>query len=564
MENENENPTTDQVVAKGIEKDRLKAVGLDGAFNTIAELQNAVVQAQQTQKSVEAIVNLAPVLEKATSQLAEGINRVITHEAAKDIREKELDLTSAQIERLELLRETDKKAFDRECAAIIRDHGTEHALATALQPNSVAKSFARMAPHSDPDTDPADIALQQAGDMAILMAKVANPSAMQQTANWAHDYADPAAAHKAFRKALEGLSDKMAGARSLLKMLDNTTATLGDEWTPPSTSGGLLAEIYLEAPVMAGFTRIDMPTATYKRPIRTARPGVRRMPQGSADADLLTVIPKVSDMKTAEIQFDAEKLALFQIFTAEHLEDNILFDTMMEAYAMIPHAFSYGLDDAAINGSTSLSDQDNASTDTNRLWANTLDAGDGIRGNLGARDVRNSWDGIRKTTPSGAKFSVAAPTTGDDILTAILNTFKKMDKYYGANPADVRLLASTAGYLNMFKIPQLQTLEKYGPKAVIHSGEVGKIAGSTVIQTPHVYSNLNASGVFDNVTTNLTEFVAVHRLAYIFAVRRAMLVDWIRSPHSDMFSLLATMRCDFQKAFAAAEKVSAVGYNMTT
>jgi hypothetical protein len=79
-----------------------------------------------------------------------------------------------------------------------------------------------------------------------------------------------------------------------------------------------------------------------------------------------------------------------------------------------------------------------------------------------------------------------------------------------------------------------------------------------------VYTNLNASGVFDNVTKTKTEMVLAYRGAYALGDRRLMRVESDRQALAGQRYVLATWRGDFKKMFAAAEPVVSIVNNIAS
>ena len=87
---------------------------------------------------------------------------------------------------------------------------------------------------------------------------------------------------------------------------------------------------------------------------------------------------------------------------------------------------------------------------------------------------------------------------GDAITTTdVTNAFRNLGKY--AFPKeDVLVLTSMDAHATMIRFSQLETLETYGPRATIFTGEIGKLYGATVIVTDKL------PNTFDDTETNST------------------------------------------------------------
>ena len=75
---------------------------------------------------------------------------------------------------------------------------------------------------------------------------------------------------------------------------------------------------------------------------------------------------------------------------------------------------------------------------------------------------------------------------------------------YADNRNELALVVPRLVETQLLGFTELQTVDKYGPGATILSGEIGRIYGIRVFGTNTLRDDLNATGVFDGVTTNRT------------------------------------------------------------
>ena len=110
-------------------------------------------------------------------------------------------------------------------------------------------------------------------------------------------------------------------------------------------------------------------------------------------------------------------------------------------------------------------------------------------------------------------------------------------------------------------------MDKLGPNATILNGQVGTLFGAPVIVSEWVRENLNASGVYDGITTTKTYALAVNRGEWAMGQRMALDVEVDDSIYRETYQrvLVGFMREDFQSITdTAANKDTSLGYNITS
>lgn len=152
----------------------------------------------------------------------------------------------------------------------------------------------------------------------------------------------------------------------------------------------------------------------------------------------------------------------------ESILRNTLIDEMVETEV-----------DVLINGDDSSSHQDSDVSSSN--------------------DRRKAFKGLRKL--AGTKHD----NKGEEFDISTLNKMIELLGRFGRGKiSELVLLVSPNIATQLRDAEQLQTLDKFGPQASILTGEAGKVNGISVIDTDYMRSDLNASGVYDGVTKNLT------------------------------------------------------------
>ncbi len=105
------------------------------------------------------------------------------------------------------------------------------------------------------------------------------------------------------------------------------------------------------------------------------------------------------------------------------------------------------------------------------------------------------------------------------------------------------------------------TLDKLGQGATLLSGQLASIFRHPIVVSRFLSADLNASGIFDNVTTNLSGAIAVDRSAFFHYQRRGNLVEMERDIKTGGTHVVATLRRCFKTVSGSTEAVCRFGYN---
>ena len=319
---------------------------------------------------------------------------------------------------------------------------------------------------------------------------------------------------------------------------DTQTAGEGLEFVPRLLSNDLIERINLDLNVLNLFNMVPMPSNPFDIPGR----GVNRVRQGKAveqTADTGQTKFAVSTPGTRKVTLTAAKFA-GEMLTSKELEEDALIAILPFMREELVDYLAADLEDTAINGQI-LGTQDTDSA--------------------GATDPRRNWDGLRARTIAGGKTD-----GGNAALTvAMLRTNRKNMGKYGVKPNDLAHILSINNYIQLLSDTNVITMDKYGNMATILDGELGKVDGSPIIVSEYQRLNLNATGVFDNVTTNRSLALTVNRRGFIRRERRGISLQLLKEVYaeSDQDAIIGTLRQAFEARFpTATEKVVASTYNL--
>jgi len=319
------------------------------------------------------------------------------------------------------------------------------------------------------------------------------------------------------------------------KALDTATAGEGLEWIPTGFSAELIDKVRLELKVAGLFQQFTMPTNPFKYPLLTGDVTIYFMPESLAD--LSEKIP-ASSITTAGLTFTAVKLAARILCSDEITEDSVV--------AILPvlkndlaKGLAEGLEDVIINGDTTATHQDSDVT--------------------AAKDRRKAFKGLRKLAAAGAKYDTGANFTASDIR----QVRGQMGKY-AVNPADCAIVTSISAYLKSFlNFTEVATVDKFGEQATWLKGYLTALDGMPIIISEKVRQDLNATGVYDGVTTTKSIFAIVNKGCYLIGNRRLVTVKQASDIETDQEILVITQRLDFEPKYpAASEYAVGIGYNI--
>lgn len=324
----------------------------------------------------------------------------------------------------------------------------------------------------------------------------------------------------------------------ILRALDTDTSGEGTEWIPTGIGATMHEKVRAAGKVAALFSRIDLPTNPWKWPIEGADATAYRVAEPTSDTATKVT---VSTPGTGAATFDAEILG-----------GRVLFSRSLEAdsaLAILPFverklvlAFVDAEEKAILDGDADGTHQD---SDTNAL---------------GATSASWAWDGLRKRALANA--SAATTSTSAANLAAIRTLMGK----WGVNPADLAFIIGINAFHDIILDTNVLTVDKMGPQATILNGQLASIYGVPIIVSEHIRENLNASGVYDGITTTKTYNLCVNRNEWVMGQRMALDVQVDDSIYRETYQRVAVgfMREDFQNVGdASSNDDTAIGYNVT-
>jgi hypothetical protein len=143
---------------------------------------------------------------------------------------------------------------------------------------------------------------------------------------------------------------------------------------------------------------------------------------------------------------------------------------------------------------------------------------------------------------------------------------KKVLRKYGVRLRDLVWITGPLGINDFGGITNVTTLEKYGPKATILTGELSSFLGIPIITSEKCREDLNASGVYDNSTTTKGSLLLVNLSEFMVGRRRDFTVEVDKDITTQNNILVASFRRAFTPKEVPSATISSVvcGYNFAS
>lgn len=322
-----------------------------------------------------------------------------------------------------------------------------------------------------------------------------------------------------------------------LRALDSDTTAEGVEWIPTGIGASMHEKVRAAGKVAPLFSRVNLPTNPWKWPVEGADATAYRVAEPTSDTATKVT---ASTPGTGAATFDAEIFGARTLFSKSLEADSALAILPFTQRKLI-QAFVDAEEKAILDGDADGTHQDSD------VGASTTDA-------------RTAWDGLRK------KAIAQTVATATSISVANLLVVRKAMGKWGVNPADLAYIIGVSNLHGLLADTNLLTVDKMGPNATILNGQIGSVAGVPVIVSEHIREALNASGVYDGITTTKTYMLCVNRNEWAMGQRMGLDVEVDDSIYRETYQrvVVGFMREDFQNiGDAATNEDTAIAYNVT-
>lgn len=278
---------------------------------------------------------------------------------------------------------------------------------------------------------------------------------------------------------------------------------------------------------------------------RFDNPGGRPYIKGALTSDTVTDnIFTASTPTTAQASIAIKGFASRYRVSGDLIEDSAI-SILPSLQQSILRDLTDGYEDCMLNGDTTgVHADDIANWNIRSRWGTVPALG-------GASDHRRNFKGLRKLASDASTANIAilggAAVSADDVISGLA----LMAEY---SSQDMMLVTSPEMLLTLFKLTAVQTIDKYGPAATIVSGSLASIFGMPILVSRYMGADLNASGLYDNVTKTKSGIILVNRASYKHYQRRGITVETQRDINSDSVNVVATLRRTFASPDPTATK----------
>jgi len=321
--------------------------------------------------------------------------------------------------------------------------------------------------------------------------------------------------------------------RPAIQKAFNDSAGVGAEWIPDAFAADLYYnledQIQLPRIVADNLQRqfVDRNTILVPRMSRGGRPYLK----GSVTSDNPAQYT-ASTIATSQKSITMTGMAARYVIDDQAAEDSAVL-ALPQLQRQIVMDLNDAMEDALINGDSAAVHQDDiAQWDIRGRWGSTPALG-------GTADHRRGFTGLRAASfDRGTTLNQGGTAYAfSDFLSAKakLGEMAVMDMMCIASPEAV-----VAGLLGL---SQVQTLDVFGPSAVIKTGQIASIAGVPIIMSRFMGADLANTGLYTNVAgTKPTGMLFVHTNSWRIFERRGILVESQRKIDVGATELVCTRR----------------------
>lgn len=336
-------------------------------------------------------------------------------------------------------------------------------------------------------------------------------------------------------EAYRGYAEDMGRLAGQTRAQDAYTSGEGAEWVPTQVSGIMMERITYDLVVWNLFPKIKMNTRVMSYGYQGARPTAYHYgnyPTADSEAAIGASTPGSADGTITA------KDMLVRVVFDENFDEDAAYavaDLRLEDMRLV---IGEAIEDALINGD-SASALDTAFTYTNH--------------------PRTAFDGLRKYVHSSNKVDVG----GAGFALADMDAVRILMGGLWAS-SNLVWLTSFTGMIRAGQFTEVQTVDKYGPMASVLMGEKLKIKGSPLVMSGFVPENLNASGVYDNVTTTTTSALAVNTRGFLIGDRQMLTIKSGDIIETGQRQMVAKARLGFVRRYGTSD-LNVIGecYNIT-
>ena len=333
--------------------------------------------------------------------------------------------------------------------------------------------------------------------------------------------------------------------RPALEKAYSDVAASGAEFIPDSFLPSMYESFKVRSSLADNFETIPATGQTLLIP-RLDKAGTPYIRDAVTDTSTLTK----TTITTAQASISIPSFACSMRCDTDALEDSGL-PILSALRTAIVSDIRDGFEDCMINGDVAGTQDDLANWNIRSRWSGTLG---------GTQDHRKAFDGLRRqalSRGSGSYTDMGSAMSYDDLMAL---RYKLGECGY----SDCMIITSPEVLVKyLFVMDDLATVDKYGPSAVILSGQVASIAGMPVVISRYMSNDMDpANGVYDNVTKTKSGLLIVNRASYKIYERKSLQVQQAENITRGAIDIVANYRAILTSADASRTKNVAYGCDL--
>lgn len=317
-----------------------------------------------------------------------------------------------------------------------------------------------------------------------------------------------------------------ADLKAALKAMDSTTATAGDELVPTNMAGMLWDDFFLASRVVANLQRIDMPTNPFDVPLGLGSVTWRKGGENTATTQ--------SNPSTAKSTLTATELVTEQAWSYT-LEEDAVVAMAPAIRARLAQSGAEQMDAFALNADSTATATGNINLD------DSTPAADAYYLTAGQDGIRHQY--LVDNTAMGSDENGALTDA------TILAEMALMGKY-AVDPNALMFVCDVNTYLAGFLGTDsgepgeyTTTLEKFGPSAVILTGQLAAYRGvPIVISASAPLTEADGKASVTTASNTKGQLSIVNRNMWYVGFRRNLLIEVDRDIQRRQYIMVTSMR----------------------
>lgn len=336
----------------------------------------------------------------------------------------------------------------------------------------------------------------------------------------------------------------MKAPKSILPAVEkafNDVAGTGAEFIPDEFSTSLHEpwEVFGSIRSLLQTQEVDRNTILLPRLDRGTRPFIKGQITSNDPA-----LYQATNLVTAQ-----KSISIAGLATRLILDDSAAEDSAFAIVPLVRSTLAFDIEaaweDCSINGDTTGAQDDLANWNLRNLWGTTPALGT----SSDHRRLFNGWRKLAFDKASGVTMAGGGTAMDfDDIISALgqMSTYGVSD--------NVLIVSPEVMVGSLMKMSETKTLDVFGANAVILKGQIASVMGMPIIMSEYMPNDLNAVGVFDNVTKTQSGCLVVSMGSYWEYLRRGITVETDKDITSGAINVVATLRSVMGSPDADAKK----------